>query len=410
MYGNRFYFNLAVGIFFFAILFFIAPYISNFFEEPQLNILIKVLGSVLIIDSLSIIQYTTLTKRIDFKLQAKVAVISNAISGSVAIVLALNGFGVWSLVAKTVSKSAIYSLLLWVLNKWKPLIVFSSNSFKQLFSFGSKLLVSNLINTIYNNVYYLIIGKYFSAVELGYYIRADQFKNLPGQNISTIASRVTYPVFVQMREDTVKLKSAYKKMIKSIMYISFILMAGMAGSAEPMIISLIGEQWRSSIIYLQLLAFVGVMHPLQALNLNLLNIMGRSDLFLKLEIIKKLIVIPTIIIGVFWGIKIMILGMWVNTIIEYCINSYYSGKFINYSMKEQVTDIIPSFFLAIGMGIIIFFVGKIIPSGYLIKFVFQIIIGILITLVSSELLKLEPYIYIKEIVTDKYKFYKQGGN
>ena len=399
-YSTVFYFNLIVGILFFGILFFSAPTISRFFDEPQLIPLVRVLGGVLVIDALTMIQRTTLTKRIDFKLQTKVSVVANIVSGVIGVTMAYQGFGVWSLVAKTISQQGMNSLLLWIWNRWRPLWVFSVKSFKELFSFGSKLLISGLIDTTYNNIYYLIIGKYFSAIELGFYTRADAFKNLPAQNINGIMSRVTYPVLAQMQDEPVRLKAAYKKMIKTVMFISFILMAGMAATAEPMVIALIGEQWRPSIIYLQLLTFVGVMYPLHSLNLNMLNVLGRSDLFLKLEIIKKIIVIPTIIIGLFWGIKVMILGMWVNTLIAYYLNSYYSGKFINYSIKEQVSDILPSFFLALGMGVIVFFAGKLIVSGYVVKFILQILIGATITLLVSELLKPEPYVYIKEIGLD----------
>ena len=407
-YSTVFYFNLFVGILFFGILFVAAPSISKFFDEPQLIPLVRVLGIVLVIDSLTIIQRTTLTKRIDFKLQTKVSVIANIVSGGIGVAMAFQGFGVWSLVAKTISQKGMNSLLLWFWNRWRPLWVFSIESFKQLFSFGSKLLVSGLIDTVYRNVYYLIIGKYFSAVELGYYTRADQFKSMPAENITGIMSRVTYPVLAQMQDDTIRLKAAYKKMIKTVMYISFILMAGMAATAEPMVVSLIGEKWRPSIIYLQLLTFPGVMYSLHSLNLNMLKVLGRSDLFLKLEIIKKLIVIPTIIIGIIWGIKIMIMGMWVNTLIAYYLNSYYSGKFINYPMKEQVRDILPSLFLALGTGAIVFFVGKFIETSYTIKFILQIIIGAVITLLASEMLKPEPYVYIKEIVFDKIKTLRRG--
>jgi O-antigen/teichoic acid export membrane protein len=406
-YSTVFYFNLVVGILFFGILFVSAPAISRFFEEPQLIQLIRVLGGVLIIDSLTIIQRTILTKRIDFKLQTKVSVISSIVSGGIGIAMAYYGFGVWSLVAKSISQQAINSLLLWLWNRWKPIWAFSVQSFKELFSFGSKLLLSGLIDTAYRNIYYLIIGKYFSAVELGYYTRADQFKNLPAQNISGIMSQVTYPVLAQMQGDIVRLKSGYKKMIKTVMFISFTLMAGMAATAEPMVIALIGEQWRPSIIYLQLLAFPGVMYPLHALNLNMLNVLGRSDLFLRLEIIKKLIVIPTIIIGIIWGIKVMILGMWVNTLIAYYLNSYYSGKFINYPIGEQVRDILPSFLLALIMGVMVFFVGQIITASYVVKFILQILIGAVISLLLSEFLKFEPYMYIKEILFDKLKSLKR---
>lgn len=316
--------------------------------------------------------------------------------------MAYKGFGVWSLVFQTLSKQAINSLLLWLWNRWRPLWVFSIESFKELFAFGSRLLVSGLIDTIYNNIYYLVIGKYFSAQELGYYTRAKQFNDLPSANLTGIMSRVTYPVLSQMQDDKVKLKAGYKRMIKSIMFISMILMAGLAAIAEPMVITLIGEKWRPSIIYLQLLTFVGVMYPLHAINLNMLQVQGRSDLFLRLEIIKKLIAIPVIVIGVFFGIKVMILAMWVNTLIAYYLNSYWSGRFINYSMKEQVKDILPGFGIALAMGAIVMAGGWLLPASYLVKLIVQLTLGAILTFFLSEIFKPEAYLELKSIVPSSF--------
>lgn len=396
-----FYFNLAVGIFFSGILILTAPFIGSFFKEPQLKELIRVLSLVLVIDALTLVQRTTLTRRIDFKLQTKVSIISNILSGATGIIMAYLGAGVWSLVVKTLSQRGINSFLLWLWNRWRPKPVFSKESFKELFSFGSKLLASGLIDTIYRNIYYLVIGKFFSAQELGYYTRANNFKDLPSKNINGIISRVSYPVLAQLQDDQVKLKAGYKKLIKNTMFISFILMTGMAAIAEPMIIAFIGEKWRPSIIYLQMLCFVGALYPLHALNLNMLNVKGRSDLFLNLEIIKKILAIPTIIIGIIWGIRIMILGMWINSLIAYYLNSYYSGRLINYSMKEQVQDIFPGFLLALFMGVLVFFSGWILPVNYMPKLVIQLLLGVIIVLSLGELFKFGPYIEIKEIITTK---------
>lgn len=396
-----FFFNIIAGILLFSILFFGAPAISRFFNEPQLKVLVRVLGAVLIIDALTIIQRTILTRRIDFKLQTKISVISIIFSGIVGIAMAFTGFGVWSLVAKTLSQRGMNSLLLWLLNKWRPLLIFSKESFRELFSFGSKLLASGLLDTVYRNIYYLVIGKYFSAQELGYYTRADQFKNLPSTNLNGIISRVSYPVLSQLQDDPAKLKAGYKKLIKNTMFIAFVMMAGMAAVAEPMVITLIGEKWRLSIIYLQLLCFVGAMYPLHALNLNMLNVKGRSDLFLNLEIIKKILALPTIIIGVVWGIKIMIFGMWINSLIGYYLNSYFSGRLINYPMKEQVIDILPGFLLALFMGISVFLSGKYLPADYFVKLIVQLILGILMVLWLGKVLKFQPYLEIKGIVLTK---------
>ena len=364
------------------------------------------MGIILVIDSLTLIQRTILTKRIDFKLQARISVIASIGSGIIAIIMAFNGFGVWSLVAQRIIKQALDSLFLWLWNRWKPLLVFSTKSFKELFGFGSKLLISGLIDTIYRNVYYLIIGKFFSAEALGFYARADAFKRLPSQNINTIVSRVTYPVLSTLQDDIPRLRNNYQKLIRTVMFITFILMLGMAAVAEPMIHTLIGAQWEPSIIYLQMLSFVGMMYPLHALNLNMLQVQGRSDLFLKLEVIKKIIAIPTIIIGIFYGIKIMIAGMMINSLIAYYLNSYWSGVKIGYSFKQQVKDILPSFLLASAMGVSVYLLGEILQLSYPIELGIQIIFGALFVLIFSEATKFRDYIFAKELVLEKIQSLK----
>ncbi len=400
-YSTVFYFNLAIGLFFFIILFFSATIISNFFKEPELKPILQVLGIILIVNSLSLIQRTILTKRIDFKLLARISVIASFGSGIIAIIMAFTGFGVWSLVAQRLSHQVLNSIFLWLWNQWKPLLIFSIQSFKELFGFGSKLLVSSLIDTLYRNIYYLIIGRYFSAQDLGYYTRADSFKNLPSQNLNRIIARVSYPVLSSIQDDKPRLKANYQKLIRSTMFITFVLMIGMAAVAEPMIITLIGEKWRPSIIYLQMLSFVGMFYPLHALNLNMLQVSGRSDLFLKLEIIKKILAIPIIIIGVFFGIKIMIASMMVNTLIAYYLNSYWSGRFIGYSFKQQVVDILPSFGLAMVMGVCIFMLGLILQLTPFFLLMVQILAGSAFIFLFCEITKFKDYLFIKELVVEK---------
>lgn len=400
-FSTVFYFNLITGILFFAILYFTAPVIGSFFNEPELEPIVQVLGLILIIDSLTLIQRTILTKRINFKLQARISVISSTGSGIIAIAMAYTGFGVWSLVAQRLSRQILNSVFLWLWNRWRPLMVFSIASFKELFGFGSKLLISGLIDTIYRNVYYLVIGKYFSAQELGYYTRADQFKQLPSQNITGVIQKVTYPVLSSIQDDVPRLRNSYQKLIRTTMFITFTLMLGMVAVAEPMIITLIGEKWRPSIIYLQMLSFVGMFYPLHALNLNMLQVQGRSDLFLKLEIIKKVLAVPTIIIGVFWGIKFMIAGMMVNTVIAYYLNSYWSGKMIGYSFKQQVQDILPAFFLALVMAIAVYGLGLIVSLKPLPLLIIQVITGAAFIIIFGELIRFKDYSFLKSLVLEK---------
>lgn len=402
-YSTVFYFNLVVGILLYFLLFISANYISIFFNEPQLEIIVKLLGLGLIIESLTIVQRAVLIKRIDFKLQTKISIISSLISGIIGIVMAFKGFGVWSLVIMTLTGYAFTSFFLWLWNKWKPSWTFNMESFKEMFSFGSKLLLSALLNNIYNNIYLLIIGKYFSAAELGYYTRADQFKNLPSQNINSVIQQVSYPVLAEIQNDIPKLKGAYKKLIRSTMLITFVLMLAMAAIAKSLIIVLIGLKWLPSVIYLQMLCFVGMLYPLHSLNLNMLNVLGRSDLFLKLEIIKKTLAIPAIVVGIMYGIKGLIIGMIITSFISFFINSYWSGKFINYSSIEQIKDVLPSFLLAVFIAIILFFLGEIINVSNFIKMSIQISTGALLFIGISEILRMKDYLYIKNIISEKIK-------
>jgi O-antigen/teichoic acid export membrane protein len=404
-YSTVFYFNMIIGVVCFIILFFCADIIGRFYKEPQIKPLVQVLGLSLIINAFTIIQQTILTRKINFKLQTQISFISSVVSGVVGIGMAFAGYGVWSLVIKTVTSYAITSILLWLWNRWKPVLVFSIQSFKELFSFGSNLLVSGLIETIYRNVYYLIIGKYFSAQELGFYTRADQFNLLPSSNLTSVIQRVSYPILSSIKEDVPKLKEAYKRLIRSTMLICFILMLGMVAIAKPMILTLIGEKWVPCVIYLQMLCFVGMFFPLHALNLNMLQVEGRSDLFLRLEILKKVLAIPIIIIGVIWGIKIMILGMIVNNLIAYYLNSYWSGRFIGYSFLEQIKDILPSFLLATSMSTAVFVEGLLFPLPPLPLLAIQLITGTLLTIGICEGFHFKDYLYLKDIVKEKFSKY-----
>jgi O-antigen/teichoic acid export membrane protein len=402
-YSTVFYFNIVVGALFYVLLFLFSKSIGIFFHEPILKELLRVLGLGLIVNSFTIIQSALLSKRIDFKLQAKISVTSSVVSGIISIYMALTGWGVWSLVALTLVRNTINSFLLWFLSKWYPLWCFSLKSFKELFSFGSRLLLSGLLETLYKNVYYLVIGKYFTAAELGYYTRADQFQALPSVNLQRIIGRVSYPVLLTIQDDIPRLREAYKKIIRSTMFIAFVLMLGMAAIARPMILTLIGEKWEPSIIYLQMLCLIGMLYPLHALNLNMLNVQGRSDLFLRLEIIKKIIAIPTIVIGIFFGIKSMIMGIFVMSLFAYYLNSYYSGKLIGYPIIEQIKDILPSFIISFFMAAVVYSESLFLSISPLPLLLFQLMTGTLLIFGICEVLSFKDYMYIKKIVKEKNK-------
>jgi teichuronic acid exporter len=400
-YSTVFFFNLVIGILIYFILFLSTGLISDFFNEPKLNQIIPVIGLSIVINSLGLIQSTILTKKLNFKLQTKISVISTVVSGIIGIGMAYAGYGVWSLVFRAVSASLAGLTFLWLWNTWKPSWVFNYVSFREMFSFGSKLLVSGVIDKIYTNIYLLVIGKYFSAAELGYFTRANMFQRLPSENITKVIQRVSYPVLSSIKDDENRLRSGYQKLIKSTMLITFVLMIGMAASAKPMVLALVGDKWLPSVIYLQLLCFVGVFYPLHALNLNVLNVKGRSDLFLKLEIFKKILAIPVIAIGIYYGITEMIVAMIIASFISYFINSYYSGRLIQYNTLTQIKDILPSFLLALANGILIYLIGYFMKAPTAVIYITQIFASIIFVVSLAELFMLKDYLYIKAIVKEK---------
>jgi teichuronic acid exporter len=405
-YSTAFYYNLFAGLVFFLILYFSAGAISDYFNEPKLKQIIRILSVGLVVSAFTQTQLTILTRRVDFKLQTKISVISGVISGVAGIIMAFLGYGVWSLVAKMLLGSIITSLLLWFLNTWRPSLEFNMKSFREMFSFGYKLLFVYLIDTVYKNVYYFIIGKFFSATDLGFYSRADQFSIFPVQNLTIAVQRVSYPVLSTVQDDNARLKEGYRKIIFPTMFISFFMMMGLAAVTKPLILLLLGDKWSPVIVYLQLLCLGTMLFPLGALNLNILNVKGRSDLALKIELIKKAFAVPVIITGIFWGINYMIIGIIINSLIAYYINIFFSGRLINYSVREQITDILPTFLLALLTSGIVYSLTFILKTGNLLMLLIQIVAGIILALTLSESLKLRGYLELKSIYIEKVPLLK----
>nr|WP_244626323.1 lipopolysaccharide biosynthesis protein [Candidatus Prometheoarchaeum syntrophicum] len=410
-YSTIFYFNLLISLILYLIIFLCAKIISDFYSEPRLIPIIRIISLVIIINSLSIIQRTILIKKIDFKSQALIVLISSTISGIIAIFLAYNGFGVWSLVFNTLISNFLQTLLLWIYNKWIPSFVFNFTSFKSLLGFSSKLLASGMIDTIYQNIYSPIIGKSFSVVDLGYYTNAVKYKNILSNMISSSIQQVTYPVLSEIKENKVLLKKNNKKLVRTTMFLQFPLMIGLLVVAEPLFFILFGEKWLNSIPYFQLLCIVGILYPLHTINLNILKVIGRSDLFLRLEIYKKISFTILIVIFFQWGIIGLIIAQVINSILSYIINSYYSGKYIDYHLKEQIKDFLPVFIISLLMGIIVFLSSLILPDNYFIKLSCEVIIGVIFYLSICKLAKIKEldnllnifFSYLKDINFKKKK-------
>jgi len=407
-YNTAFITNLVLSVLLFIIMYLFAPTMAVFFKQPQLEPLSKVMASIVIINAFAIIQRTILVKKIDFKTQTKVSLVSSIVSGGIGITMAFEGLGVWALVGQQISRQFLNSSFLWIYAKWYPRLQFSIKSFKELFGFGWKLLVSGLIDTIWREIYQVIIGKDYSAATLGQYTRAHQFASIFSTNLNSVVQRVSFPVLSSIQDDKIRLKSAYKRVIKTTMLITFVLMFGLAAVSQSMILVLVGEQWLPCVPFLQIICLNMMLYPLHALNLNMLQIQGRSDLFLKLEIIKKIVAIIPLLMGIFINIYWMLWGSVFAGIFAYYLNSYYSGKFLNYSMWSQVKDIFPSFGIASCMAIIVYLVS-LLPLSPFFMLSIQVIIGICITITLCEWINTSEYKELKKITLSVLQKIKQNN-
>ncbi|WP_296122498.1 lipopolysaccharide biosynthesis protein [uncultured Bacteroides sp.] len=396
-YNTVFFFNLVVSIALYAILYAAAPAISDFFKEPVLTDVLRVLGWVLVINAFGIIPRTILVRNIDFKTQTKVSVISSVASGVVGISMAMTGWGVWSLVWQQLSRQFLNSLFLWLFCKWIPVWEFSVKSFKEMFNFGYKLLLSGLLDTVYKNIYYVVIGRFYNSAQLGQYTRAEQFNTIFSSNLTSVVQRVSYPVLSSIQEEPERLREAYRRVIKLTMLVAFACMLGLAAVAKPLIIILIGEKWMPAVVFLQIICFSGMLYPLHAINLNILQVKGRSDLFLKLEIIKKIIAVGPVAIGVFYGIEYMLWGGVLTSFIAYFLNSYYSAELIHYPTKEQLKDIFPTFAVSLIVAAAMWSLSLLDMPMYVLLFV-QIVAGLALAFALYEKLQLSEYLEAKRML------------
>jgi O-antigen/teichoic acid export membrane protein len=338
-FSTAFYFNIIVSLACCVCLSLASPYIANFFKIPILKDVVRVMSLNMLIGSIAIVHSTKLTHSIDFKAQAKVGLLSAIISGSAGILMAYNGFGVWSLVFQNLTATIVRVFLLFVYTKWIPQWKFSKESFKYLFGFGSKILVSSLLHTIYNNMTTLIIGRVYTANDLGFYTRGQNLASFPSTNISGILQCVTYPVLSKIQDDSQHLIESYRKMISMTSIIIFFGMFLLAALAKPIVVSLLTDKWLEAVVYLQVFCFGYMFDHICSLNLNILYVKGYSNLVLRLEIIKKVISISMILVAIPFGPLAICLACTIYTQIAVIINTYYTGKLFDLGYIKQLKDI-----------------------------------------------------------------------
>lgn len=351
--STAFYFNIGVGLLGYTILFVSSPYIAAFYKMPLLSSIMKVIAIGVVINSLNIIPTALYAIRLDFKTPAKISVASNLFTGVLGICLAYNGWGVWALVFQSLGGNLLILILNWINVKWFPTFEFSVASFRYMWNYGSKVLGSSIISTIYDNIQPLIIGKFFSAASLGLFSRAQGFATLPSSNISGILNSVTFPLLSKINEDLTRLADIYRRMIKMSAFVVFPLMIGLASLSSPLIKFLLPERWYDCIPMLQILCFSLMWQPISAINLNLLNAAKRPDVVLKLEFIKKPLGLALLFASIPFGIIVMCYANLITCIFAVVVNTIMTSKTLGVPFWNQVKDIAPVFLHSIIMGALV---------------------------------------------------------
>lgn len=383
-----FYVNLLVSVLLYWLLYMSAPVIADFYNQPELTDLSRVLFIVVIINAIGLVPRSKLLIDVDFKTQGLINSASMIFSAIVAIYLVQDGFGYWSLVGMNLAKALVSSILLIIFSKWYPKWIFSIASFKSLFSFGSKLLIAGVVATIVQNLYSILIGRYFNAAQVGYFQQGTNYTNMLAATLSSVVQGVTYPIMTSIQEDKERLIQMYIKVMGIVVFITFPIFVGFSAVSEEFVLIFLGEKWSPIIPLLMILSFARLITPMSTLNLNILNARGRSDLFLKTDLSKLPMTITALYIAIPYGILGMAIAQLTTTFISFFINAYYPGKLFNFGAKEQLKQIFP---IAIASTIMYFSIIFIKFDDLIIQMVIKLVAGISVYLLICKLFKVKAF-------------------
>ncbi len=383
-YSTAFYFNVFSGFVVYTLLYLSAPYISIFYNNQELTTITRVVSLSLLINSLTLVQNAIFVRSLNFKAITKLKIFTSFISGTIAIVLAILGFGVWSLIAKTLLRDTINSTILWFKNKWIPCKKFDRIAFKELFRFGNNLLISGLLGIIANNITNLIIAKRFSITELGFYNRAEFIKNLGSVNISGIFTGVSYPALAKLQNNLVNFKALLRQTLLNSTFCIACIMGVTGGLSKQIVYILLGPSWIPSHDYLKLLSFIGFLYPTLTININLFSVIGNSQKYLKLNLMLQISSLIMAIVAHYWGIKTMITTGIIAHFIFTFVFIKSSSKFTSYELKEQLFDISKNaiIFIALFCTLSLFSIFDRFPP------IFSLMIGLIISLLTISIISL----------------------
>lgn len=412
-YSTMFSFNLIVSIAVYSLLFFVSPFISRFYRIPELTSFQRVIYLVLVFNAFSIVQNTKLQVLVEFKKIALITIIGQIASGIIGILFAYNGFGVWSLVVQSVSRSIINSILYWAIVRWKPTILFSRTSFKCLFGFGSKLLLDGIIATIVNNISNLVIGKFYGTEDLGYYTRGYQFPALICGSLTNVMNTATFPLISSLQNNEEEMIVVFKRLIRLTFIVTFPLVVGMAVLSKNIIQVLLTEKWLPAAFYLSCMSFAYIFRPINSLNMNILNAIGRSDLFLKVDLAKIPIDILVLIFALPRGIKTFVITKSMLGLVSHCINAYLPGKMYGFGPFKQLFCAWKGILSSAVMGGVVFFLNRVFAFNEIAKLIALIFIGAAVYYLCLKILREDELIIMEKKVINfigKKTSRKTGGN
>ena len=401
-FSTVFYTNVLFCIVLYTLLFLASPFIAKFYNKTELTLVIRVLGITILISGVKNIQNSYVSKTLQFKKFFFATLIGTIIAAFVGIWMAYHGFGVWALVAQHLTNLSIDTILLWITVKWRPVFAFSFERLKGLFSYGWKLLVSALIDTTYNNLRQLIIGKKYTSEDLAFYNKGNLFPFAIVSNIDNAINNVLLPVMSQEQDDKAKVKQMTRRAIKTSTYCISPLLMGLAACAPSVVHILLTDKWLPCIPYLRIFCITYMFWPVHTTNLTAISSLGRSDLFLKLEIIKKIMGLTILVSTMWFGVMVMAYSLLLMDILGQIINSWPNKKLINYSYLEQLKDILPGIGSAVLMGVLISFINYLQISAWQ-KLAIQIPLGVIVFIVFSKIFHIDSYDYFKSMALEKIK-------
>ncbi|RHA16887.1 lipopolysaccharide biosynthesis protein [Eubacterium ventriosum] len=407
-FSSVFFFNFVICIMLYMGMFIAAPYIAHFYNNSSLTPIVRVISLTIVISGVKGIQQAYVSRNMLFKRFFFSTIGGTIASAFVGIALAYKGFGVWALVAQQLLNTATDTLILWLTVKWRPRLMFSWKRLKKLLSFGWKILCSSLIDTVYNNVRSLIIGKMYSSADLAYYNQGDKFPKLIVTNINTSIDSVLLPAMSSVQDSKDRVKNMTRRAIKTSTYIMAPLMMGLAFCAEPIVTLILTEKWLPCVPFLRIFCVTCMFYPIHTANLNAINAMGRSDLFLKLEIIKKTIGMTLLFSTMWFGVMAMAYSLLLNSVLSQIINSWPNRKLLNYRYLEQLKDILPGIILAVMMGIVVYIIGFI-PMPTIVLLMIQIVVGAIIYISLSYIFHLESFEYLIDMIRPIFNKIRKRG-